>query len=76
MKGVEPSSSDRQSDIIFRYTTPGLAGPEGFELSSTVLETVMLPLHHGPMVPRKGFEPSLLGLEANVLSLHYRGTYY
>ncbi len=42
-RGVEPLSSDRQSDIMNRYTNRGgLAGPEGFEPSSSVLETEIL----------------------------------
>ena len=40
------------------------ARPKGFEPLSTVLETVMLPLHHRRMfVTLTGFEPVTAGLE-------------
>ncbi len=40
--------------IIFNYTT----GVAGVEPTSTVLETVVLPLNYTPKMEGEGFEPS------------------
>lgn len=44
-EGVEPSPSAWKAEILAIKLIPHLAGIERFELPSTVLETVVLPLN-------------------------------
>ena len=53
-----------QSSALGRLATSAMAGVEGFEPSSTVLETAALPLNYTPikkMVRVTGVEPALVG---------------
>lgn len=39
-----------------------MAGAEGIEPTTRVLETLVIPLHHAPMEPEEGIEPSTSSL--------------
>ena len=63
-KGIEPLHAGATIRSVNRFTKFAMAGVEGFEPSSTVLETAALPLNYTPikkMVRVTGVEPALVG---------------
>ena len=51
-----------------------MAGPPGFEPGRRESESLMLPLHYGPVAGLPGFEPELTESKSVVLPLHHKPT--
>ena len=61
--GIEPTNVGATSRCVNHFTTTAIlkfcsTGVAGIEPTSTVLETVVLPLNYTPKMEGEGFEPS------------------
>ena len=60
MTGIEPANVGSTNRCVNHFTTFAITatGVAGVEPTSTVLETVVLPLNYTPSMEGEGFEPS------------------